>query len=93
MEHDICIAIRDRRLLEMTYKGNRRVVEPHTLGVDSGGHRTLCAWQLSGGSGEGFRDFHLDSMSGTSVLDEHFPGPRPGYRRDDKTLARVVCQL
>jgi len=93
MQSSICEAIRNRRIVEFTYKAKRRTVEPHTLGADGNGTITLCGWQLSGGSGQSWRDFHLSSMSALVVLDELFEGPRPGYRRDDRTLSKIVCQL
>lgn len=93
MEHSICAAIRDRQVVQFSYKGAVRRVEPHTLGIDSKGHTTLCGWQLSGGSGQAFRDFHLDIAASLVVLDETFEGPRPGYSRDDKTLQQIICQL
>lgn len=93
MELAICAAISDQAILEFDYKGKRRQVEPHTLGVHGNGSVTLCAWQLSGGSGESWRDFLLTQMSALTVLDETFSGPRPGYKRGDQTLQRVICQL
>lgn len=93
MEHTVCAAIRDRRLIEFSYKSKRRVVEPHLLGFPASGKLTLSAWQLSGGSGESWRDFHVAEMSNLSMLDEEFSGPRPGYNPNDRTLERIVCRL
>lgn len=93
MEHTICSAISDQAILEFDYKGKRRRVEPHTLGVHGNGSVTLCGWQLSGGSGESWRDFLLAEMTALTVEDEVFPGARPGFKRGDQTLQRVICQL
>ena len=93
MNQLICDAIRDKRLLTFVYKGKPRVVEPHTLGVDERGHDTLCAWQLSGGSGVGFRDFHVAQMSNLNVSADRFCGPRGGFRRGDSTMSSVICEL
>lgn len=86
-------AIRDRRLVRFRYKTTMRVVEPHLLGYDGQGHLTLSAWQRSGGSGVGWRDFHLAKVNGIAVTDQSFSGPRPDYNPGDKTIARVVCSL
>lgn len=89
----ICQAIADRRTLTFTYKGTHRVVEPHLVGYDGDGDLTLSAWQLSGGSGQGFRDFHLSKLTALATGQHTFAGPRPGYNRWDKTIDRVVCRL
>lgn len=86
-------AISDRRIVTFTYSGRARTVEPHALGYDSDGDLTLCGWQTSGGSGVGFRDFHLRKASAFAITQASFSGPRPGYRRDDQTLSRILAQL
>ena len=94
MRHLIVEAIENKLLLTFTYEGRSRLVEPHALGNSSArGEATLCAWQLSGGSGTGFRYFHLSKMSQLSAADAEFPGPRPGYNRDDPGLSAVAACL
>jgi predicted DNA-binding transcriptional regulator YafY len=93
MEATICSAISDQLVVSFDYKGKRRRVEPHTLGVHGNGSVTLCGWQLSGGSGESWRDFLIEEMSALRIENEAFTGPRAGYRRGDQTLQRVICQL
>ena len=93
MRDIILTAIEAMQLLTFAYKGSVRTVEPHTYGVDTKGHETLCAWQTHGGSGLGFRDFHVSEMSSLSMADENFAGPRPGYRRGDSTMPRIYAQL
>ena len=89
----ICQAIAGRKTLTFTYKGANREVEPHLIGYDSDGGLTLSAWQLSGGSGTGFRDFHVSKLSALSTGQHTFEGPRAGYNRWDKTIDRVLCRL
>jgi len=89
----ICDAIRDKRIISFRYKGAIRTVEPHLVGYDSDGDLTLSAWQLSGGSGQGFRDFHVGKLSGLTITDQAFAGPRRGYNPRDRTLDRIVCRL
>lgn len=93
MDDFICTAIANRSVIEFQYKGQSRTVEPHLLGVDSDGDVTLSAWQLSGGSGQGFRDFHVSKLSGPSTTGATFSGPRPGYNPNDSTLVRIICRL
>lgn len=93
MRDVIAKAIEGLELLTFKYKGTQRTVEPHTFGTDTKGHETLCAWQLSGGSGQGFRDFHLSEMSGVQSTGDTFGTARAGYRRGDTTMTRIHAQL
>ena len=97
MTDTIFRAIAEKRTLKFYYDSGKgrslREVEPHALGYDSNDDLTLSAWQLSGGSGTGFRDFHVSNLSALSITDRNFSGPRPGYNRQDKTLKRIVCRL
>jgi predicted DNA-binding transcriptional regulator YafY len=89
----ICDAIAKRLAISFLYKGSQRTVEPHTLGYDRSGDLTLSAWQVSGGSGQGWRDFHIDKMRGIALTATQFSGARPGYNRNDSTLAQIICGL
>jgi predicted DNA-binding transcriptional regulator YafY len=89
----VCAAIQARQVVTFTYKFKVRTVEPHAVGYDSDGDLTLCGWQLAGGSGQDFRDFHLDKATSFSTTGTTFAMPRPGYNRNDPTLSRILCQL
>lgn len=93
MTDAICSAIEQKRVISFYYDDSHRLAEPHLVGVDADGDVTLSAWQLSGGSGEGWRDFHTARLSSLSITDQHFAGPRPGYNPNDKTLERIICRL
>lgn len=90
-------AIRARRRLSFSYGGHLRVVEPHIHGVETTGQVALSAYQVRGGSQTaepvGWKHFRLDDVRRLTVLDETFPGPRPGYNRADKTFTVVYSQL
>lgn len=88
----ICDAIEKRQVLEFSYKGSRRRVEPHLLGYDSDGDLTLSAWQLSG-TQPGWRNFHASKLSGLSTAGETFSGARQDYNPADDTISSVVCRL
>lgn len=93
----IATAIQGRNLLSFMYSGFRRTVEPHTYGMDTKGHMALRAYQVGGGSdsGEyvGWKLFHVHEMLSVSVQPTAFAGPRPGYKRGDKTFASIIAQL
>ena len=89
----ICRAIENRNLIQFRYKLQVRTVEPHILGFDSDGDLTLSAWQVQGGSGLGWRDFHVSKLGELSITTQRFEQPRQGYNRYDSTLGRIVCRL
>ncbi len=94
---DICPAINNLQLISFSYHGYSRVVEPHTYGVNTKGHRALRAYQVRGESRTGrvpdWRYFRRDEMYDETVLQETFEGPRPGYKRGDKAFETIFCQL
>lgn len=93
----IASAIQNLQLLSFTYDGYSRVVEPHTYGIDTKGHAALRAYQVRGGSesGEyvGWKLFHVNEMRGLTVLQEHFVGARPKYKRSDSAFLTIHVQL
>ena len=92
MNNDICKSIIERKVLGFRYKGVDRTVEPHCYGVQINGKPGLCAWQVDGGSGEGFRLFVVDEM-GVAHIGRSFDGPRPGYRRGDSRFGTIYAEL
>ncbi len=94
---DICQAINDLHLISFTYDGYTRIVEPHTYGEDTKGHRALRAFQVRGQSKStplaDWRVFHADKMIGVSILQGTFAGPRKGYRKGDPFFATIHCEL
>jgi hypothetical protein len=78
--------------LGFTYKGKQRWVEPHTYGIQKNGKEGLCAWQISGGSDEAFREFLISEISGVS-LGQPFNGPRDGYHRGDQRFQVIHAEL
>lgn len=95
--HEISAAILGKRLLAFSYNGLSRVIEPHTLGLDTGGRMLVCGYQVSGesrsGSVEGWKFFDLQGIDEPRMLDERSSWPRPAYRRDDGAFARILAQL
>ena len=93
LDAQLCGAIQRRQIVSFLYDGRQRTVEPHLVGWDQDNDLTLSAWQLSGGSGQGWRDFHVAKLSGLSITGQTFSGPRAGYNPRDKTLRQIVCSL
>lgn len=93
LEDEICAAIKNRDMITFQYKGRSRTVEPHLLGYDADDDLTLSAWQHSGGSGQGWRDFHVAKLHGLTTTGHSFDHARQGYNPDDSTISRILCRL
>ena len=93
----VCRAIRERRLLVVTYGGAQRVVQPHVYGDDHAGDRLLSAYQVSGpsasGAPRGWKSFRMDRVDDVVLGDGRFHGARPDFQNDDGAFARIICQL
>lgn len=93
----IVAAIQNQNLLSFVYDGFRRIVEPHTYGMDKKGHMALRAYQIGGGSesGEyvGWKLFHTQEMHGLTAEHQTFAGARQGYKRGDKAFSSIQAEL
>lgn len=72
-------AIAGRRLVNFSYQGRPRTVEPHDYGINKGRARFFC-YQVGGESRSGklpdWRLLEVSDISGLEVTNESFPGPR-----------------
>jgi hypothetical protein len=104
MNHVICNAIASRRLLRLSYSGWNRVVEPHTYGLGRGRHEVVRAWQVEDCVSfdrrlgwnldpAGWKLLRVDEIRLLELLPDPIPEPRPGYRRGDKDIWLMYCQL
>jgi hypothetical protein len=88
-------AIREGRLLRLTYDGFERTVEPYTYGLDRRGQRLLVAFQVGGGSQSGafgWKTLRECGMERVRVLATTFVTTRSDYRRDDGAFASIIAQ-
>ena len=97
MNQTIIQAIKETRLLSLTYKGLNRVVEPHAYGVSTAGNEILRCYQVEGGhTSEKHHNWDLLTVSKISSLSLHtscFEGARPDYKRGDKAMTTIFAQL
>lgn len=95
---EICRAIAQRRLVEFTYDGHSRRVEPFCYGTSIRGNYVLRAYQTwtdaPNVTAEGWRLFAEEKMASAIVTDDAFDETRrTDYRRDDRQFAHVVCAV
>ena len=89
-------AIASKHIIGFTYKGLRRIAEPHVYGVKNG-KRQLLFYQVGGGTSSGtlpdWRRVAIDEISGLMKTDQTFPGARDNPSGDysdwDVIIARV----
>jgi hypothetical protein len=97
MNYDFCDAIAHLEILELSYDGYIRCVEPHAYGRGEAGHDVLRCWQVSGGSdsndSDGWKLLRVDEIRSLHRLPQRFSGPRPGYKRGDLDIAQIYCRL
>ncbi|CEG06921.1 hypothetical protein BN961_00300 [Afipia felis] len=83
--------------LRFLHNSQDRIVEIHTVGFSKKNAPIMRAWQVSGGSQSGsptpWRIFQLDEVRDVKVLDIKSHAPRPGYRRGDPSIDRIVCEI
>lgn len=94
MHAKILKAIDEKRLLGVFYDPGYRIVEPCAYGQSSEGNDLLRAFQTGGASASGehvhWKLFRADRIRQIELLDEHFVGDRPEYRRNDKAMRRGI---
>ncbi len=92
-----CEALAKGCLLEIQYDGFTRDVEVHACGLTKDDNAVMRVWQVRGGSVHnepvGWKLLRLDEALALAILDEKSSAPRDGYRRDDKAMRRIICQL
>ena len=84
MRDQLIAAIEQRRMVEFTYQGQLRRVQPAAYGVGGRkGKDTLHAYQLGGGSRRGhlpdWRNFHVEQITELTVMDQVFGPNPPGF--------------
>jgi len=96
MNSTICDAISGKQVLELRYHSYSRIVEPHAYGRDKAGDEILRCYQTSGGSesGErtGWKVLKVRDVFMPTLTKENFT-PRPDYRRGDKAMVHMFCQV
>lgn len=96
MNQTICQAIREKRIIELRYHDYSRIVEPYAHGRGRDGEGLLRCYQLRGGSASGERaGWKLLKTAEIFMLDltDSYFSPRPEYRRADRAMEFIHCQL
>lgn len=96
MNQKIVDAIKNQKVIEFYYEGELRTVEPHCYGKTIAGNEGLRAFQIGGYSSTGklgWKMYDLAKADDMEVTENRFKGPRSGYQRGDKGMAKVYVEL
>lgn len=96
MKQEVSSAIAEKYILELRYHGISRTVEPHAYGRDKSGDEVLRCYQVNGGSesGErvGWKLLKVSDAYAIHLLKQKFQ-QRPDYKRNDKAMEHIFCQV
>ena len=97
MNNIIVTAIKEKKCLSFTYEGYPRVVEPHCYGLTTAGNEALRCYQVRGGSSSGkvpdWKMMTTDNITGLTLSQDVFLKPRDGYKKGDKGMSTIFCEL
>ena len=95
MDALICNSINQKRVIQFIYDNELRVVEPHCHGETTAGNEGLRAFQTGGYSSSGKMGWKLYDLSKANNIQVvgSFSYARPGYKRNDKNMRNIYCQL
>ena len=97
MNQTIVKAIKERRLLELTYKDIQRTVEPYAYGATKTGYEKLTCYQVKGShsSSKPHTWDYLDvsKIMNLVLLEDTFVGHRDGYKPNDPNTPTIYAQL
>ncbi|WP_293942792.1 MULTISPECIES: hypothetical protein [unclassified Sphingobacterium] len=97
MKQTIIDAIKGQNLLEFSYNGHQRVVEPHTFGVSTKRNDSLSAYKVGGTSDKGvvpdWKLFTISKIVNLEKSDETFTGTRSGYTKNDSRMSKIYAEL
>lgn len=97
MNQIFCEAIRNRNILNFTYHDYHRIVEIYAYGLSKLGNEVIRCYQIGGGSDSGdipfWRLFEVSEIKSLTVTLEKCPSGRSGYRRGDRSMSRIFCEL
>ena len=92
-----CDAIHNRCVLTFIYDGHYRAVEPHAYGLSKARNEVMRCYQTGGTSRyhkvPDWKLMRVDRIKSLIVTEEHFEGERALYKKGDKDMSTIFCEL
>jgi|JI9StandDraft_1071089.scaffolds.fasta_scaffold116709_2 hypothetical protein len=88
-------AIKNKNVIEFTYDGESRTVEPHCFGLTTKNNEAIRAFQIDGFSSTGnmgWKLYDLSKADNFNVLLDTFT-TRDDYKKDDKGMSEIYCEI
>jgi predicted DNA-binding transcriptional regulator YafY len=97
-EKTIIDALRNRKVLEFSYNGQPRIVEPQSYGLSKKTEQPVMrGFQRTGGSVSGYtrglRLFELAKISELRQTGERFAKAQPEHNPNDSAMSKVIVSL
>jgi len=97
-EKMIIDALLNRKVLEFSYDGQSRIVEPQSYGLSKKtDHPVIRAYQRAGGSVSGYtkglRLFDVGKISSLRQTGERFTEAQPEHNPNDSAMSKVIMSL
>ncbi len=98
MNTTICDAIRVGEIIEFTYEGAIRIVEPFIYGADEKGVSFLKGYQIGGfnrvnDNSYTWDTYKVDQMSTIKFIGKKFHDKRAGYDPHDSAFKSIYCNF
>lgn len=87
---DIVSAITDKKRIEFTYKGSKRIVEPYLLGNNKSGELMLRGYEISS-QNSGLKLWKLSEMVGLKVTATSFLFAHSIFSKKDSQIIKVMA--
>jgi hypothetical protein len=94
----ICQAIKERIVIQFSYEGQPRIVEPFTLGYHKDtGNLVLSAYRVGGFSKSQndppWRLYIVDDIRNLSFSNIQAESYRKGYNPNDSRMSSIICSF
>lgn len=89
-------AVKARKAVSFVYRGARRTMEPHAVGIGHDGGAWISGYQTVGRElmpGQDWLYCSVDAVESVELTPTHFIRARPGYSRDDSRFQRFFAAL
>ena len=97
MNNTICSAINSRNVIQFSYEGSTRLVEPFCHGAKYIIAHNAGAYRIGGYSESEHeppcRLYIVSKMLNIEIMEDTFSGDRPDYNRNDPDMATFYCRI